>query len=66
MLKTFTGFYGLVASVQLDPDHRVFVVAADEPTLERAVNSLLAGEGEFNRERCKPGILIHPDLFPNQ
>lgn len=62
-LKPFTGLCGLAATVILDPNTRLVVVAEDEPTLERAVNIILAGQGEFIPDRCKPCILISPEAL---
>jgi hypothetical protein len=63
MLKPFTGYYGLVTTVSLSPDLRVLVIAEDEPPLERAVNVILAGEGEFVPEKARPCVLINPEVF---
>jgi hypothetical protein len=65
MLAPFKGFYGLTTLVQLDSDTTIFVVAEDEPTLERSVNAILNGQREYVPEKTKPCILINPDLFPH-
>ncbi len=63
MLEHFTGFYGLVASVKLDPDTTIFVAAKDESDLARAVNQLLTDGREFRPDLAKPCIIINPEVF---
>ena len=63
-LQSFTGFSGFATVVRLNADTQVVVVAQDEPTLKRAVNLILAGQGEYAPQRTKPCLIINPDALP--
>lgn len=63
MLNSFKGFYGVTTLVQIGTDS-IFIVAEDERSLERTVNTILAGEAEYISDRTKACILINQDLFP--
>jgi hypothetical protein len=60
-LQSFKGYNGVATLVRVD-GAEMFLLAGTIEELEAAFTKVNA-DGEFNPEKCKPAILVNPDLF---